>query len=137
LFVASKEAKIFAICQASGIMFIRPARPTCLQIGQADFALDVGIRTLEYFTDIFKIPYALDKLDFVAVPNFWPGGAGLLSMLSFYLYGSCAAIAKCTSTSLLHVTAPHTRPPLRSYPRFSISDGELGTGHLQGRIPLV
>ena len=44
------------------------------QIDQTDFALDVAVRALEYYTDIFSIPFALDKLDLVAIPDFSAGG---------------------------------------------------------------
>jgi aminopeptidase 2 len=38
-----------------------------------EFALDVGIRTLEFFTEYFGIPYALSKCDQLAVPDFAAG----------------------------------------------------------------
>lgn len=44
--------------------------------GQADlgkFALEVGARTLEYFSEIFGIPYPLSKCDQVAIPDFSAG----------------------------------------------------------------
>jgi aminopeptidase 2 len=38
-----------------------------------EFALDVGVRTLEFFTEYFGIPYALSKCDQLAVPDFAAG----------------------------------------------------------------
>ncbi|GJQ09935.1 hypothetical protein GpartN1_g1726.t1 [Galdieria partita] len=38
-----------------------------------EFALNVGIRTLDYFTDFFGISYPLPKMDFVAIPDFGTG----------------------------------------------------------------
>lgn len=37
------------------------------------FALDVGTRTLDYFTKYFDIPYPLKKMDMVAIPDFSAG----------------------------------------------------------------
>ncbi len=40
---------------------------------QCAFALDVGVRALEYFENYFGIPYSLPKLDMAAIPDFDPG----------------------------------------------------------------
>src|SRR5208283_1287420 len=37
---------------------------------QGRFALETGCRSLEYFAQWFGIPYALPKLDMVALPDF-------------------------------------------------------------------
>ena len=37
------------------------------------FALDVSVRLLDYFNDYFGIPYPLDKLDHLAIPDFAAG----------------------------------------------------------------
>ena len=37
---------------------------------EGGFALDVGIRTLEFYEDYFGIPYPLPKLDMAAIPDF-------------------------------------------------------------------
>ncbi|KAA8498243.1 Puromycin-sensitive aminopeptidase [Porphyridium purpureum] len=37
------------------------------------FALDVGMKTLSFFTKFFEIPYPLPKLDMIAVPDFSAG----------------------------------------------------------------
>ncbi|KAH3743285.1 puromycin-sensitive aminopeptidase [Pelomyxa schiedti] len=40
---------------------------------QGRFALDVAVRTLDYYNDYFRIPYPLPKCDMVAIPDFAPG----------------------------------------------------------------
>ena len=37
------------------------------------FALDVSVKLLEYFNDYFGIPYPLEKLDHIAIPDFAAG----------------------------------------------------------------
>lgn len=37
---------------------------------QAKFALDVAIRSLQFYNDYFKIPYPLPTLDLIAIPDF-------------------------------------------------------------------
>ena len=41
--------------------------------GKGEFALDVSCRLLEYFNDYFGIPYPLEKLDHLAIPDFAAG----------------------------------------------------------------
>ncbi|KAA0199835.1 hypothetical protein HAZT_HAZT007880 [Hyalella azteca] len=40
---------------------------------QGEFALDVASRVLPYYTDYFKVPYPLPKLDLITVPDFSAG----------------------------------------------------------------
>ena len=40
---------------------------------QGQFALDVAVRLLPYFNDYFGIPYPLEKLDHLAIPDFAAG----------------------------------------------------------------
>jgi len=40
---------------------------------QGRFALDVSIRLLEFFNDYFGVPYPLEKLDHLAIPDFAAG----------------------------------------------------------------
>lgn len=40
---------------------------------QAKFALDVAIKSLEFYEDYFKIPYPLPVLDLIAIPDFAAG----------------------------------------------------------------
>lgn len=52
------------------------------------FALDVGARTLSFFTKYFDIPYPLPKMDMVALPDFAAGAMenwGLVTYRSVYL----------------------------------------------------
>ncbi|KAK5575734.1 hypothetical protein RB653_006868 [Dictyostelium firmibasis] len=41
--------------------------------GESEFALDTGIRAMDYFIDYFNVPYPLTKCDHVAVPDFAAG----------------------------------------------------------------
>ncbi|MFY9457771.1 MAG: M1 family metallopeptidase [Candidatus Spechtbacterales bacterium] len=50
---------------------------------QCEFALEVGIKALEYFEDYFKIPYPLPKMDLVAVPDFDPGAMENWGLVTF------------------------------------------------------
>ncbi|CAI2724062.1 unnamed protein product [Schistosoma spindalis] len=43
------------------------ARPD--KIRSAEYALDIGIKLLEYFENYFGIPYSLPKMDMIAIPN--------------------------------------------------------------------
>lgn len=40
---------------------------------QAKFALEVAIKSLEFYNEYFKIPYPLDTLDMIAIPDFESG----------------------------------------------------------------
>lgn len=40
-----------------------------------EFALNMGVKTLDYFTEFFGIEYPLPKCDMVAIPDFSMGGA--------------------------------------------------------------
>ncbi len=43
------------------------------KIKETDFALGVAVKTLEFYNDYFGIPYPLEKLDMVALPDFAAG----------------------------------------------------------------
>lgn len=43
------------------------------KVHQAKFALDVAIKSLEYFNEYFDIPYPLPTLDLIAIPDFESG----------------------------------------------------------------
>jgi aminopeptidase N len=38
------------------------------------FALDVGVKCLDFFTDAFKVPYPLPKCDLISVEELSAGG---------------------------------------------------------------
>lgn len=44
------------------------------KIANAAFALDIGSRVMEYFQEYFGLPYALEKLDNIALPRLLPDG---------------------------------------------------------------
>lgn len=57
-------------------------------IEQARFALDVGSRTLDFFTEYFDMEYPLPKMDMVAIPDFSAGAMenwGLVTYRTTYL----------------------------------------------------
>lgn len=61
-----KEAKT-----SHGVTIRTYATPDNVQF--TDFALDVAVKTLDFFTDYFDIPYPLDKCDLIALPDFASG----------------------------------------------------------------
>lgn len=42
-------------------------------VAHTKFALDVAVKTLEFYNDYFDIPYPLEKCDFIALPDFSSG----------------------------------------------------------------
>ncbi|KAK0091458.1 hypothetical protein PV326_003204 [Microctonus aethiopoides] len=46
---------------------------TRAQKEKAKFALDIGVKIIEYYTQLFKIDYPLPKLDMAAIPDFVSG----------------------------------------------------------------
>jgi puromycin-sensitive aminopeptidase len=49
----------------------------------ADFALDIGKSSLEYFSRYYGIPYPGDKLDLIAIPDFASGAMENLGAITF------------------------------------------------------
>lgn len=49
-------------------VFAQPGRAK-----QGKFALDVGVKSLDFFDDFFKIPYPLPKLDMISITEFAMG----------------------------------------------------------------
>eukprot|EP01107_Rhizomastix_libera_P000539 TRINITY_DN11014_c0_g1_i1.p1 TRINITY_DN11014_c0_g1~~TRINITY_DN11014_c0_g1_i1.p1 ORF type:complete len:805 (-),score=195.80 TRINITY_DN11014_c0_g1_i1:47-2461(-) len=50
---------------------------------QGQFALDMGVWSLDFFNDFFKIPYPLPKSDFLAVPDFSFGAMENWGLITF------------------------------------------------------
>ncbi|KAI9206593.1 peptidase family M1-domain-containing protein [Polychytrium aggregatum] len=47
------------------------------------FALELGARTVEYFSEYFDMPYPLEKLDLIAIPDFPIGGMENWGLITF------------------------------------------------------
>ena len=43
------------------------------QINETRFALGIAVDVLQYYDTLFKIPFPLQKLDLVAIPDFAAG----------------------------------------------------------------
>jgi puromycin-sensitive aminopeptidase len=61
------------------------------------FALDVAIKSLEFFNDYFEIPYPLKKCDIVAVPDF---AAGAMENWGLITFRETAMLVDPANTSL-------------------------------------
>lgn len=55
----------------SGVTIRTYATPD--NVAFTDFALDVAVKTLDFYNDYFDIPYPLAKCDFIALPDFASG----------------------------------------------------------------
>ena len=62
-----------------------PLRVVCTpgKVELARYALEVGAFALRFFTDYFNIPYAGDKVDLVAIPDFAAGAMENLGCITF------------------------------------------------------
>lgn len=53
------------------------------KVDLTDFALDVGVRSLEYFEDYYQVAYPLPKLDLIGLPDFSAGAMENWGMITF------------------------------------------------------
>ncbi|XP_077977883.1 aminopeptidase N-like [Glandiceps talaboti] len=70
----------------SGVKFRLWAREE--MIDTVDFSLNLGLKTIDYFEELWGIPYPLPKLDMVALPDFRFGAMenwGLIQYYEFYM----------------------------------------------------
>lgn len=74
-----------------------PAQPAA----SLDFALDIAVRTIDFFDDYFGTPYPLSKSDHVALPDF---SSGAMENWGLITYREMALLADPQSTS---VSAKH------------------------------
>uniref|UniRef100_A0A4W4HAU8 Aminopeptidase n=1 Tax=Electrophorus electricus TaxID=8005 RepID=A0A4W4HAU8_ELEEL len=51
------------------------ARPEAVAAGHANYAMEITLKILEYYENLFKMKYQLNKLDQIAVPDF--SGSGM------------------------------------------------------------
>lgn len=57
------------------------ARPEL--ISKAKYALSITPKLLAYYEDVFSLPYALDKLDLIAIPDFSSGAMENWGLITF------------------------------------------------------
>ena len=50
---------------------------------QGEYALDIAVKSVDYFSQFFSTPYTLPKLDLVAVPDFYIGAMENWGLLTF------------------------------------------------------
>lgn len=55
------------------------------QIDQGQFALEVAVKVLEYYEDLFKVKYPLPKQDLVAIPDFAAGAMENWGLITYRL----------------------------------------------------
>lgn len=70
-----------------------PAQPE----NSLDFALDIAVRTIEFYNDYFGTPYPLPKSDHVALPDF---GSGAMENWGLITYREVALLAEPNATSI-------------------------------------
>ena len=73
-----------------------------------EFALDVGVRSLEFYEEFFNLPYPLPKLDMIAVPDFAMGAMenwGLVTYREIDLLCDPATVSVARKTRLASVIA--------------------------------
>jgi aminopeptidase N len=73
-----------------------------------EFALDVGVRSLEFYEDFFDLPYPLPKMDMIGVPDFAMGAMenwGLVTYREIDLLCDPSTVSVARKTRLASVIA--------------------------------
>lgn len=52
-------------------------------IDKAKYALNITPKLLSYYEEVFGVPYALDKLDLIAIPDFSSGAMENWGLITF------------------------------------------------------
>ena len=81
---------------AKGVKYRVYTMPGVTQQGM--FALDVGIKVLDFFSDYFNNAYPLPKMDMVAIPDF---SAGAMENWGLVTYRETAHILKSSFSPFL------------------------------------
>merc|ERR1719259_525544 len=79
----------------NGVKFRVWARPNA--IDRVDYALDIGVKVLDYFEKYFKVAYPLPKQDMIAVPDF---SAGAMENWGLITYRETALLYDNKTSSL-------------------------------------
>ncbi len=66
---------------------------------QAEFALDVAVKTISFFSDYFKIPYPIPVIDLIAIPDF---AAGAMENWGAVTYRETALLVDSTHTATIN-----------------------------------
>ncbi|XP_064472131.1 glutamyl aminopeptidase-like isoform X2 [Ornithodoros turicata] len=53
------------------------------QVPQGNFARDIMAKSLKFYNEFFNIPYPMDKLDLIAIPDFGPGAMENWGLITF------------------------------------------------------
>ncbi len=65
----------------SGVLIRTYATPD--QVKNTDFALDVAVKSMDYYEEYYDIPFPLQKCDFVALPDFASGAMENWGLITF------------------------------------------------------
>lgn len=66
---------------------------------QAEFALDVAVKTISFFSDYFKIPYPIPVIDLIAIPDF---AAGAMENWGAVTYRETALLVDAEHTATIN-----------------------------------